>query len=333
MTASERSAILLKAADLIAARAGGAGLSRCDRSRQADQPGARRNRRRRSTSGATLRRLPVTSMAKATTRSAMARLASFCAKPIGVVSIITPWNFPFLIVGQKLPFALAAGCTTVVKPSELTSGSTAGAGRDSAEAGVPEGVVNIVTGTGPEVGAVMTTHPRRRHGVVHRLDRRRQAHHVECCADAEEGLAGTRRQESADRLPGRRSRRTSSMLPFSAPISMRANAAMPARASSCTSDIAVGGRQAGCRACPSSVKVGDPLDPSTQVGAIITPQHLEKIAGYVEGAKSNGARVALRRRDARSRHGAVHVADDPLRRHARTWPWRAKKFSGRFFPF
>jgi acyl-CoA reductase-like NAD-dependent aldehyde dehydrogenase len=44
--------------------------------------------------------------------------------PIGVVSIITPWNFPFLIVSQKLPFALAAGCTAVVKPSEMTSGST-----------------------------------------------------------------------------------------------------------------------------------------------------------------------------------------------------------------
>ncbi|MGO6908439.1 aldehyde dehydrogenase family protein, partial [Rhizobium ruizarguesonis] len=78
---------------------------------------------------------------------------------IGVVSIITPWNFPFLIVGQKLPFALAAGCTTVVKPSELTSGSTLVLGEILQEAGIPDGVVNIVTGTGPEVGAVMTSHP------------------------------------------------------------------------------------------------------------------------------------------------------------------------------
>jgi acyl-CoA reductase-like NAD-dependent aldehyde dehydrogenase len=44
--------------------------------------------------------------------------------PVGVVSIITPWNFPFLIVSQELPFALAAGCTTVVKPAEVTSGTT-----------------------------------------------------------------------------------------------------------------------------------------------------------------------------------------------------------------
>ena len=45
-------------------------------------------------------------------------------EPIGVVGMITPWNFPLLIVSQKLPFALAAGCTCVIKPSELTSGTT-----------------------------------------------------------------------------------------------------------------------------------------------------------------------------------------------------------------
>src|SRR6516162_3456299 len=45
-------------------------------------------------------------------------------EPIGVVGMVTPWNFPLLIISQKLPFALAAGCTSVVKPSELTSGTT-----------------------------------------------------------------------------------------------------------------------------------------------------------------------------------------------------------------
>jgi betaine-aldehyde dehydrogenase len=50
-------------------------------------------------------------------------------EPIGVVGMVTPWNFPLLIVSQKLPFALAAGCTCVVKPSELTSGTTLRLGR------------------------------------------------------------------------------------------------------------------------------------------------------------------------------------------------------------
>ena len=86
-------------------------------------------------------------------------LAMVVHEPVGVVTLITPWNFPFLIVSQKLPFALAAGCTTIVKPSELTSGSTLALGEILLECGLPEGVVNIVTGRGPEVGAPLVRHP------------------------------------------------------------------------------------------------------------------------------------------------------------------------------
>ena len=81
-------------------------------------------------------------------------------EPIGVVSIITPWNFPFLICRQKLPFALAAGCTAVVKPSELTPSTTVMLGELLLEAGLPAGVVNIVLGYGQPVGALMATDPR-----------------------------------------------------------------------------------------------------------------------------------------------------------------------------
>jgi acyl-CoA reductase-like NAD-dependent aldehyde dehydrogenase len=80
-------------------------------------------------------------------------------EPIGVVSLITPWNFPLWILSQKLPFALAAGCTAVVKPSEFTSATTLILGEILLEAGVPAGVVNIVTGTGPDCGAPMVSHP------------------------------------------------------------------------------------------------------------------------------------------------------------------------------
>jgi betaine-aldehyde dehydrogenase len=85
-------------------------------------------------------------------------LAMVVREPIGVVSIITPWNFPFLILSQKLPFALAAGCTAVVKPSELTSGTTVMIAKILVEAGVPAGVVNILVGEGHDVGALMTSH-------------------------------------------------------------------------------------------------------------------------------------------------------------------------------
>ncbi|MCX7865061.1 MAG: aldehyde dehydrogenase family protein, partial [Novosphingobium sp.] len=80
-------------------------------------------------------------------------------QPIGVVSVITPWNFPFWILSQKLPFALAAGCTCLVKPSELTPSTTVMLGDLILEAGLPHGVVNIVLGYGQPVGALMVSHP------------------------------------------------------------------------------------------------------------------------------------------------------------------------------
>ncbi len=79
-------------------------------------------------------------------------------EPIGVVSIITPWNFPFWILSQKLPFALAAGCTCVVKPSEMTPSTTAMLADLLIQAGLPPGVCNIVLGYGTPVGSLMTTH-------------------------------------------------------------------------------------------------------------------------------------------------------------------------------
>lgn len=73
-------------------------------------------------------------------------------EPIGVVGIITPWNFPLLILSERLPFALAAGCSVVVKPSEFTSGTALMLARYLKQAGLPDGVCNIVAGTGDPVG-------------------------------------------------------------------------------------------------------------------------------------------------------------------------------------
>lgn len=80
-------------------------------------------------------------------------------EPIGVVGMITPWNFPLLIVSQKLPFALAVGCTAVVKPAELTSGTTIRLAELCREADMPPGVVNVVTGSGRVVGSRLAQHP------------------------------------------------------------------------------------------------------------------------------------------------------------------------------
>jgi len=77
----------------------------------------------------------------------------------GVVAIITPWNSPLTLTTWKLAPALAAGCTAVIKPSEFTSASMIELAKLFIEAGFPPGVVNVVTGFGPEVGEPLVCHP------------------------------------------------------------------------------------------------------------------------------------------------------------------------------
>ena len=80
-------------------------------------------------------------------------------EPIGVVGAIIPWNAPLLTAVQKIAPALTAGCSVVLKPAEETPLSSMWLGRLVAEAGIPDGVVNIVTGFGDEVGGAIAAHP------------------------------------------------------------------------------------------------------------------------------------------------------------------------------
>jgi betaine-aldehyde dehydrogenase len=86
-------------------------------------------------------------------------LSRIAHEPVGVCVLITPWNYPLLQLSWKLAPALAAGCTCVIKPTEVTPLSSVLLVRLAEEAGVPPGVVNILLGTGPAVGAPLTEHP------------------------------------------------------------------------------------------------------------------------------------------------------------------------------
>ncbi len=79
-------------------------------------------------------------------------------EPVGVVGIITPWNFPFLILCERVPYVLASGNTIVAKPSEVTSATTLILAEILSEAGLPEGVFNVVTGSGGTIGQGLTQH-------------------------------------------------------------------------------------------------------------------------------------------------------------------------------
>ena len=167
-------------------------------------------------------------------------------EPVGVVAAITPWNFPLLEVAYKLGPALAAGCTVVVKPSELAPLSTLRLMELIDEAGVPPGVVNVVIG-GPEVGASLVKHPAVAQDRVHGPDRDRQGDHAGLGGRAEEGDARAGRQEPQHRLRRREPRRRPERRASAAHSSTKGRPASRARGSSSRRRR----RRAGARASPT----------------------------------------------------------------------------------
>ena len=212
-------------------------------------------------------------------------------EPIGVVSIITPWNFPFWILSQKLPFALGAGCTCVVKPSEVTPSTTAMLAELLIEAGLPAGVCNIVLGFGQPVGSVMTTHP--------------DVSMVTFTGSTAVGkkiseLASGTLKKVALELGGKNPQVIFPDADLDAAADAVAfgiyfNTGQCCNSSSRTivhEDIAEAFAE---RVVELSRKVafGNPLNPDTQVGAIVTPEHQAKIDGYVRDAVTAGAHVYM----------------------------------------
>lgn len=86
-------------------------------------------------------------------------IALIVREPAGVVGLVLPWNFPLLMLAWKIAPALAAGCTLVVKPAEETSLTALFVAELALQAGIPAGVFNVVTGTGPDVGEPIGRHP------------------------------------------------------------------------------------------------------------------------------------------------------------------------------
>lgn len=212
-------------------------------------------------------------------------------EPIGVVSLIAPWNFPFLIISQKLPYALAAGCTAIVKPSEMTSVTTVILGELLQEAGIPAGVVNIVLGYGQPVGGLMTTH--------------KSVDMVSFTGSTAVGKAivaatsSTLKKVSLE-LGGKNPQVIFPDANLDSAIDAIVFGIFFNAGECCNSgsriivheDIA---QEVTERVVALSRKVpfGDPMHPDTKVGAIISNDHNAKIAGYVADAKAAGASVEL----------------------------------------
>lgn len=212
-------------------------------------------------------------------------------EPIGVVGLITPWNFPFFILAERLPFILAAGCTTIVKPSEHTSATTVMMGRILEQAGLPEGVVNIVTGYGDPVGQTIVEHPD---------------------IDMVSFTGSTRVGRSTVVASASNIKKVSLELGGKNPVIVMPDADLDKAADGivygvlhnagqcCVSGsrliVANSVRQAltdRIVALVERVKVGDPFDADTRVGPIVNEAQMQRILGLIEnGGKQGGALLA-----------------------------------------
>ncbi len=211
--------------------------------------------------------------------------------PIGVVTMITPWNFPLLIVSQKLPFALAAGCTALVKPSEVTPGSTLHLGRLLVEAGLPAGVANILVGTGPEVGAPLAEDARV--DMISFTGSTKVGQHLMAVAARDLKKVSMELGGKNPQILFPDGDRVAALDAILFGGFFNAGECCNAGSRLIVHQSIAGEVLAELAARAATLPVGDPLHPETRVGAIITADHLSKIAAAVSEAQRGGARVLI----------------------------------------
>jgi phenylacetaldehyde dehydrogenase len=207
-------------------------------------------------------------------------------EPVGVVAAILPWNAPIMIASWKLAPALAVGCTAVVKPAEDAPLNLLYLGKLIEEAGFPPGVVNIIPGLG-DAGAALVRHP----GV----DKVSFTGSQEVARDVQRAAAETFKRTTLE-LGGKTPQIVFADADFEAAIQGTAMGLFANQGQICAAgtrilverdsyDDTVGALGEAAR----SVRLGDPLDPETQMGALINKKQLERVLGYIETGKEEGA--------------------------------------------
>ncbi len=217
-------------------------------------------------------------------------LALVTREPVGVVGAVVPWNFPMTLSSWKVAPALAVGCTVVVKPSELSPLSMLRVAEIALEAGLPEGVLNVVTGDGPDAGRALGMHP-----------------DVDALGFTGSTAVGREflRYSAESNL-----KRVWLELGGKSPSIVLADADLDAAVDAiagniffnagemCTapSRLVVDQRVAdqvvsGVVAKAEALRVGDPLESSSQMGPLVSRSHRERVERHVADAQSEGARL------------------------------------------
>jgi aldehyde dehydrogenase (NAD+)/betaine-aldehyde dehydrogenase len=210
-------------------------------------------------------------------------------EPVGVAGQIVPWNYPLMMTTWKLAPALAAGCTVVLKPDAATPLTALRLAELAGEVGFPPGVVNVVAGDGPTVGAQLVRHP----GVDKVAFTGSTATGAEIMRNAADGIKRVT-LELGGKSPSLvfADADLASAIPssvwsiyYSAGQSCEARSRVLVERSLYDDFVAEFADKA------KTLKLGDPLDPETQVGSLISERHRTKVHGFVEQGLAEGAEV------------------------------------------
>ncbi|WP_323716510.1 aldehyde dehydrogenase [Paracoccus aminovorans] len=213
-------------------------------------------------------------------------IAMVVREPVGVVGLVLPWNFPLLMLAWKIGPALAAGCSVVLKPAAETTLSTLRVAELAAEAGLPAGVLNIVTGSGSAVGEPLGRHP--------------DVDMVSFTGSTATGRrflhysADSNLKEVVLELGGKN---PCVVLDDAEDLEAVAAHVVNGAFWNMGQNCSAGSRlivQRGIRdrlldkvrAEAATWRVGDPLDPAIRVGSLVSQAHFDKVAGYLEAAQS-----------------------------------------------
>jgi len=207
------------------------------------------------------------------------------------VGVVTPWNYPITIASERIPWALGAGCTVVLKPSEFISGSSIMIAELAREAGVPDGVFNVITGYGDPVGQTLAEHP---------------------ATNFMSFTGSVRVGKIVGGLASARLKRVGLELGGKAPQVVYADANLAAAADAIAGSVFHNSGQtcvAGTRLIversardelveritkiAQKIRIGDPLSDDAQVGSLIHADAFQKVSGYVADGLGAGASVAI----------------------------------------
>ena len=227
---------------------------------------------------------------KATAEYSADHTSSIRREAVGVVATITPWNYPLQLAVWKVIPALAAGCTVVIKPAELTPLTTLTLARLATEAGLPDGALNVVTGAGADVGQALAGHAG-----------------VDVVTFTGSTAVGRRVMAAA----AAHGHRTQLELGGKAPFVVFEDADLDAAVQGAVAGSLINSGQdctaatraivaanlyddfvSGVAEVMGKIVVGDPRDPDTDLGPLISLAHRARVAGIVDRAPGQGGRIA-----------------------------------------